>query len=345
MNAATMHDALGGRLPSGEMTALGRARIAIDAGDPQAITPAEWVRRFRAMADRLNVPPAEGAVTCYRCDGAGWISMGAADADGARICEVCRGTQTTAPTRSQTCVVCHGTSVVHSGATSLGDPMFGKAVDCPYCAGSIRRFPGVVTRDLAMRQADVPDGYRSFTLDTYLDRDLSRSQIEAATMLCAFSSEPDTWRAHHGGRRALVLSGGVGVGKTGLAVAAMGASIDWAPAPKFVSWLALQSRISATYGDRTLGSRHKIIEELSRAWLLVLDDFGTAGRQASDHAATIAEELIEARSTGGNWTILTTNLDRAGIEAEFGARVASRLDGMAVWYGVEGQDGRREAAA
>ena len=344
MNAGTLAAAISSKLPSGEMTALGRARIAIDRADPAAIAPAEWCRRFRAMADRLNVPRSVDAIDCYRCDGAGWIAASDTDESGSRICEVCNGIGSTAPSKPLECVACHGARVVHSGATSMHDPMFGKAIDCPYCTGGVRRFPGAMTRDVAMQQADVPVGYRAFTLDTYLALALTASQSEAAFELGAFASEPDEWRANNGGRRAVVLAGGVGVGKTGLAVAAMGAAIDWAPAPRFVSWLALQSRIGATYSDRMLGSRHKIIDELSRAWLLVLDDFGTAGRAASDHAAAIAEELIEARSTGGHWTIITTNLDRHGLEAEFGARVASRLDGMAVWLDVRGDDERRRVA-
>ena len=341
MKPATLSDAIGGHLPAGEMTSLGLAKIAIRNGTPHAITPAEWCRRFRAMADRLNVGPAENSAPCYRCEGAGWIAVHETDEQGARLCEVCEGVGRTSPSAPITCPVCHDTRVVRSGATKFGDPMFGKAVDCPACSGMVRRVPPAYTRDVVLQQADVPPGYRGFTIDSYMARDLSPSQIDAAATLGAFATEPDIWRTQHGGRRMIVLSGGVGVGKTGLAIGAVGEALEWAPEPRFVSWLALLSRIGGTYADRTIGSRHGILEDLRRTWLLVLDDFGTSGRPASDHAAAIAEELIEARTAGDRWTILTTNLDQAGIEAEFGARVASRLDGAAVWTVLDGADERR----
>lgn len=317
-----------------EAVALGQAKPAVMRGDDGAMSPREWATRFRVLSGRL-VESDDGAA-CYHCDGAGWLGPG----DGVRLCETCDGIgRTYARPAAASCGRCGGVEwIALAPGAAPGNALFGKGGPCPACAGGMAR--------MVMAQADVPAGYRDFTFDSLFARHLSDSQVVAADAARDFAIDPNAFHDNYG-KRAMLIEGPVGTCKTGMCIAALGRAADWAAAgAKYVHWLALQTRINASYSAGTGGeTKRDVLAELGRATLLILDDFGVSTKGVSPAAADVGYELIEARYMGGKYTLLTTNLDAAGIEREFGPQVASRIAGMAVWLHVEGTDARREVAA
>lgn len=308
-----------------EAVALGRGR--------DTIPPREWAQRFRALSARL-VQDGDGAA-CYHCEGAGYLGPG----DGVRLCETCNGVGKTYTHKAPPCPRCDGVQWVRLVPDAeIGHPAFGKGGPCPRCSGGTAR--------MVLAQADVPAGYRGFTFESFFDLDLTDSQRVAADAARDFATDPTAFEASIG-KRALLLEGPVGTCKTGICVAALAVAADWcAGGARYVHWLALQTRINASYSAGDGGeTKRDILADLGRATLLILDDFGVSARGTSPAAADVGYELIEARYMGGRHTLITTNLDAAGIEREFGPQVASRIAGMAAWLHVDGADARRGAAA
>ena len=325
-----------------EGVALAVVRRRIVDGQPCDMTAAEWCTAWRATRDRLYpdyVTPA--SQVCYRCEGAGHY-------DG-RPCEVCQLFGRLVERPAPSCQTCRGVGHVRRDVP-LEHPQHGRAVECPDCHGARPRVTLDVDPRLALQQAHVPPGYQRYTLETLLDRDLTDSQRAAATAVAGWASLSAAWPAQHGGRRGIVLAGSVGVGKTGMAVGALAEAVRYADTqPRFASWLGLLSMLRQSWSHGTAGgmSQYDILDVYGRAEVLVLDDFGVTGRPGAqpEHAAELAEALWEARSGGGaGWTLVTTNLaDWQAVEAEYGARVASRMRALCVWLTVAGPDLRQVA--
>lgn len=313
----------------------GRSAIMELAARRDTLRPSEYVARRSQVSATLGLTRHPEASVCEKCGGQGFVG----EAETERLCELCDSLGYTLPEKAPACPACNGTQFVRSSTSKLEEV---RATPCPRCAGAITYQRREVDRWFALHQADVPRGYREFTIATFLDRPaLSDSQHQAALLVAGWAEKPEVFASQHG-RRGIVLAGGVGVGKTGLAIGAIAEAAAWAVRPRFVSWLRLQSRIADSYGSGSSDSRYRLLDELVRADVLVLDDFGTGGKLATEHAIGIAEELIEGRVTSGHATLITTNLSREQLEAEFGARVASRVDAMCEWAELTGEDARRE---
>ena len=74
--------------------------------------------------------------------------------------------------------------------------------------------------------------------------------------------------------------------------------------------------------------------------LLILDDLGTEMLTAFTQSALYA--LLDGRLRAGKKTIVSTNLDRSGIETRYGAALASRLAGEYEWLEFLGRDIRAQ---
>ena len=326
-----------GAFPAGGAAAIeiGQQKAALSRGDGSATwTPKEWCERFRELADRVvHGPPGD---PCWHCHGEGFLGGGGGDA----LCDTCEGTGQLWPVRAPRCARCHGVEwIALVPNAAVGHPAFGKAGPCPACQGGHGR--------RMLVQADVPPKYHDgFTFETLAAWPLTESQGDAAAVVAQFAADPAAFGRDYG-RTALILSGPIGTFKTGMCVAAVSAfdAVATLGSVRYVNWLALLTRIQASYNEG-VETKRAILESLSAATVLVLDDFGTSSeRRASQATIDVAEELIAARYTGAGWLLITTNLTFAELRAEFGPRVASRLSEMAVWLDVDGPDARPSAAA
>ena len=124
------------------------------------------------------------------------------------------------------------------------------------------------------------------------------------------------WRTDGDGERFLLLSGGVGTGKT---MAAAVAIADYGGGC-CIRAANLARRVHPTYADTLAGYDPPSLS----GFLVVLDDLGTEVDHRSGRWAEAFSEFMEQRGTFGR-TIITSNLRRAEVLERYGDRIGDRL--------------------
>lgn len=125
-----------------------------------------------------------------------------------------------------------------------------------------------------------------------------------------------------GNRPGLVLTGGVGVGKTHLAGCAAYRMLR----DRGVTWLsvaALMTRLRASFDDE---GRARAIHTIQGSGPLVLDDLDKA--KPTDFALEILFAAIDQRIVHGTPLLVTTNLPLDHLADKMGDPIASRLAGL-----------------
>lgn len=209
------------------------------------------------------------------------------------------------PMRHQ-CCSCLDTGFVRY-ARQPHDPGFGKAHDCPDCAGA--RKPPIEHEAARMR---VPIAYQGKTLEGWTDVGDQRRRVTAYV---------SDWPPK---KPFLVLAGTPGTGKTHLACAALQDLYERKNVRgQFWNCADLIARYQATYdGERATESAAQVDEILARIPLLVLDELGA--QRDSEDASLRVFRLIDLRYREQKPMIVTTNKS-AGQLAEMDPRLYSRL--------------------
>jgi len=123
--------------------------------------------------------------------------------------------------------------------------------------------------------------------------------------------------------RGLTLAGGVGTGKTHLAVAILQAIAEWGEPGRYVYLPGLLSDLAMASDWQA--AAEKLVTPLYTASLLVLDDCGRERAKTDSAWPAMRDTLINRRWEGGYPTVLTTNLTKAALTTWLGEAAASRL--------------------
>jgi DNA replication protein DnaC len=111
--------------------------------------------------------------------------------------------------------------------------------------------------------------------------------------------------------------------------------------PLFSTFGALQLRLRGAMGEGGVQSEQEIIKEFSSRKMVILDDLGgLRPGNASDYSLSMIFEILNNRYSWQRQTIVTSNKSLEGIEADFDARIASRLVGMCKVLELKGADRR-----
>lgn len=203
---------------------------------------------------------------------------------------------------------------------------------CQCMAGSQRRIADRETEiaaewDRRWTTAGVPKRFRGYRLASspLNDTPLERAHVDRVREWLA--SDPVKSGAN------LLVFGGVGVGKTGLAIGAL-YELHTAGASRlqFVSTSALIDALKP-------GGDEAVMQSCQRADVLALDDLGTT--RGTDWERDRLYALLNARYEDQRPTIVTTNVTLVDLADSVGERIASRLIEGATMVSIGGSDRRR----
>ena len=138
----------------------------------------------------------------------------------------------------------------------------------------------------------------------------------------------------------LWLFGGVGTGKTTLAMLVSRAALDAGRTVAIYSLPRLLAEIRATFDADAEGAYVQLLDRLTEVDLLHVDDLG-----AEKTSAWVLEQLysiVNARYEAERSVVVTTNLDAGALSDQIGERTVSRLEEMCEMLPLHGRDRRRQ---
>src|ERR687893_482486 len=178
-------------------------------------------------------------------------------------------------------------------------------------------------------------GYTLANFDHYVSPAATRARIKVDDYL-------KNWEENREAGRGLYFCGGVGTGKTHLAVAVMNELITKKRVPSlFVTVPELLDNLRGAYNDpgRNLD---EWMDAVQHADLLILDDLGS--EKPTDWVRERIFVIVNHRYRESLPTIFTSNIGPKDLAQQLGERTASRIIAMCDWIALEGEDYRETSA-
>jgi DNA replication protein DnaC len=184
--------------------------------------------------------------------------------------------------------------------------------------------------------ARIPARFAGKTLENYSAKDKIRKMLvhSAQAYISGFTFKADY-------PKGLLMSGGVGCGKSHLAVAILKGVIAKGYSGLYYNSPDLMRDIRATFDKDSEVKEDDLLEEVTTTDLLVFDDVG-----AENVTGFVLDRfylIINERYEGCKPVIITTNLDEPTLENRLGKRIVSRLSEMCETFGpFPDEDWRRK---
>jgi len=169
----------------------------------------------------------------------------------------------------------------------------------------------------------IPPRYRGVSFDRPPLSDMARAP-EARTVTSAVRDFAENIDARLTAGEGLWISGGVGTGKTTLAMAVSKAAIEGGRSVAIYSLPRLLARVRKTF-DATAGedSYSQFFERLTSVDLLHIDDLGA--EKQSDWVLEQLYSIVDERYGAMRSMLVTSNLSYDELKEQIGGRVVSRL--------------------
>jgi DNA replication protein DnaC len=191
----------------------------------------------------------------------------------------------------------------------------------------------VASRRVSSLSGTIPKRYRGVSFDRPPVTDMPGPQVQAVSRFARrIGGELDTGRG-------LWLHGGVGTGKTTLAMLVSRSALDAGRTVAIYSLPRLLAEIRATFEADAEGTYTSLLDRLTEVDLLHVDDLG-----AEKTSAWVLEQLysiVNARYEAERSIVVTTNLEAAALAEQIGDRTVSRLEEMCEVLPLFGRDHRR----
>lgn len=258
------------------------------------------------------------------------------------------------------CPTCHDLGMI-SYSHPIGHPDFGRLFRCdnPNCRVANANRERAVER--RVRTSKVPIMLQRFTFQTWeLElTDAEKTGKWPAYLAChQFATTPGHWvdfqriaaqvgserDGHHEPKNSIMLQGGLGVGKTGLAIAAVNALLEAGESAMYIRARDMLREVQGRYGrtDERV-SADDMISEFCTAPVLLIDEFNI--RNEKPDRLEIVETIIRSRYGNQLPTLMTANMEQDEFSAQWGERTADVIFEMAHWIMVSGPKLRKTAGA
>jgi len=281
------------------------------------ITLEERIARFTAQYGielaSPPVPPAPPSYQCDTCGDVGWLLVRSADCP--------QGEAKACP--NPDCAAAHEQRA-HSAARQLQR----SGLPARYAALS---FESWYALDAAFRQGKELAAGAAWMFSQSRPFSLNDAAL-AAGYEATGDAEERAW---------LVLQGGLGVGKTGLAAAAINEMVFAGRSALYYRTGELFADIQSRYGQSEGVSADTLIDSIKSAAVLVLDEMNVP--RASDDKQRIVEEIIRYRHGNDLPTLITCNVTTKEFAGMWGERTADVIFEQAHWIIVQGARLRRSA--
>ena len=150
------------------------------------------------------------------------------------------------------------------------------------------------------------------------------------------------WEENRDAGKGLYFCGGVGTGKTHLAVAVMNELIRKKRTPSlFVTVPELLDNLRETY-NKPGRNLDEWMDAVQNAEFLVLDDLGS--ERTTEWVRERIFVIVNYRYREALPTVFTSNIGPKDLAEQLGERTASRIIAMCDWIALEGDDYRETAA-
>jgi DNA replication protein DnaC len=152
----------------------------------------------------------------------------------------------------------------------------------------------------------------------------------------------EDWEENREAGKGLYFCGGVGTGKTHLAVAVMNELIRRKRTPSlFVTVPELLDNLRETY-NKPGRNLDEWMDAVQNAEFLVLDDLGS--ERTTEWVRERIFVIVNHRYREALPTVFTSNIGPKDLAEQLGERTASRIIAMCDWIALEGDDYRETAA-
>lgn len=257
---------------------------------------------------------------------------------------------------SAVCPTCEGRGFVRY-SLPFGHPDWGRLWPCPEAQCPARQAAAVQRAPHLLRKSGLLDKYREMSFQTWLalpaemragkaqalaaawawaqtaGQPFSMAQALAQFGLQGGSDEPRAW---------LVLQGGLGLGKTGLAAAVVQHLVANDKPVIFYRTQEMFSDIQSRYGKEEPPSADDVLQEISRAPRLIIDEANIPS--ATNDKQRLMEEIIRYRHGRELPTVITCNVDLKGFSAMWGERTADVVAELSHWITLGGPKLRKGAS-
>ena len=195
------------------------------------------------------------------------------------------------------------------------------------------------TRVTALRErSGLSKRMRSYTLGNFrptISNAAGRARVKVDEYL-------EDWEENREAGRGLYFCGGVGTGKTHLAVAVMNELIRRKRVPSlFVTVPELLDNLRETY-NKPGRNLDEWMDAVQNADFLVLDDLGS--ERPTEWVRERIFVIVNHRYREALPTVFTSNIGPKDLAEQLGERTASRVIAMCDWIALEGDDYREIAA-
>jgi DNA replication protein DnaC len=250
----------------------------------------------------------------------------------------------------------------------ISHPMFGKLMPCPEPGCAAVAAAQSDRRERLVQYAQLDDEYRDNTFESFmaLSEHLRDGKMRAYHAALQFVQNADTgyWvnkadlaiqfgqTAPDDYRNWLVFYGEPGVGKTGMLACVVNAlTAQYRPSmyARLQNWLeGVQKRYREKddyddeYGN---DNSNQVIDRLRDAPVALVDEFDIPNLKRDSDTENKVQNVINYRYNKRLPTLITTNLDPAGIKRRWGDVIASRLRQRAHFIPMTGESLRADISA